>query len=119
MCLWLMGMKLQLTIVMISNLRSGETSMLSSWVILHTRAKDNIKLMERSVLQVWRRLTRSPGAAVVGRVLRRKEAVRRATAARENRVALTRQYRQGELPDIKSVQLASFFDPLGASLAGP
>ncbi|KAK9826371.1 hypothetical protein WJX81_003941, partial [Elliptochloris bilobata] len=65
--------------------------------------------------KVFRRLTKWQGAggADLGRVVRRREAAKRATAARESKVALLRQYRKGELPDIIGLSPASFFDPLG------
>ena len=67
--------------------------------------------------QVYRRLSRSqgPGAAGLGRIVRRREASKRAMAAPASTVTLLRAYRKGELPDIDSLSLASFFDPLGAS----
>ena len=68
------------------------------------------------VPQVYRRLSRrqGPGTADLGRIVRRREAAKRASAARESKVTLLRAYRKGELPDIDSLSLASFLEPLGA-----
>ena len=71
-------------------------------------------IIDTSPAQVYRRLVQSRAAGVLGRVMRSKEAAKRQMAARESKVALTREYRIGELPDIKAVQPASFFEPLGA-----
>lgn len=69
--------------------------------------------------QVYRRLSRQqgPGTTDVGRIVRRREAAKRASAARESKVTLLRAYRKGELPDIDSLSLASFLEPLGAPRA--
>jgi hypothetical protein len=46
---------------------------------------------------------------------RRAELRRSEVAARESRIALVRQYRRGELPDVQRVTPAAFLGPLGAS----
>ena len=44
---------------------------------------------------------------------RREELKRSEVAARENKVALFRKYRTGELPDIQRISIGAFLGPLG------